>query len=279
MLNPLHSLLRGSPGMHRYRFLSICLLVLSALLCTTTNAFGQGTDLGTVRGVVTDSAGAVIPGAAVTITDTATGAVRQTTTNGQGNYEMFGLKSGTYTVTITASGMSELQIKDVIIRGSDVASADGQLKISQGSQSVTVSSEAVSIDTEDQTISETITSTAVTELPRDSRDVYSFLYLNPNITQGSADGEFKFLGAQSYGASYSLDGQRSNGGIFGDHTASAPSLEAVAEVNVMSSDFSAEYAGIANIRITTKRGGAQYHGSLIYDNKNSALAALTLQDK
>ena len=259
------------------RFLSICLFILAALLCAG-HAFAQGTDLGTVRGVVTDSAGAVIPGASVTITDTSTGSVRATTTNSQGNYEMFGLKSGTYTVTITASGMSELQIKDVIIRGSDVVSADGQLKIAQGQQSVTVSSEAVSIDTEDQTISETISSTAVTELPRDSRDVYSFLYLNPNITQGSTDGEFKFLGAQSYGASFSLDGQRSNGGIFGEPTQSKPSLEAVGEVNIMTSDFSAEYAGIANIRVNTKRGGSEYHGSIFYNNKNSALAAWTLDD-
>jgi Carboxypeptidase regulatory-like domain/TonB dependent receptor len=257
--------------------LSLFLFLLSAFF-GANHAFGQGTDLGTIRGTVTDSAGAVIPGAAITITDTSTGAARATTTNGQGNYEVFGLSPGTYTVTITASGMSQMEIKDVTLHGSDVASADAQLKISQGSQTVTVSSEAVSIDTEDQTISETITSTAVTELPRDSRDVYSFLYLNPNITQGSAAGEFKFLGAQSYGASFSLDGQRSNGGIFGEPTDSKPSLEAVGEINIMTSDFSAEYAGIANVRVNTKRGGSEYHGSMFYNNKNSALAAWTLDD-
>ena len=259
------------------KILSASLFLLFAFFCTT-QALGQGTDLGTIRGVVTDSAGAVIPGAAVTVTDTSTGAVRASTTNGQGNYEVFGLSPGTYTVTITAAGMSEMEIKDVTLHGSDVATADAQLKISQGQQTVTVSSEAVSIDTEDQTISETISSTAITELPRDSRDVYSFLYLNPNITQGSADGEFKFLGAQSYGASFSLDGQRSNGGIFGEPTQSKPSLEAVGEVNIMTSDFSAEYAGIANVRVNTKRGGSEYHGSMFYNNKNSALAAWTLDD-
>src|SRR5579871_3935857 len=113
------------------RTISIFILVLSSLL-GVGHAFGQGTDLGTIRGVVTDSAGAVIPGAAVTITDASTGAVRATTTNSQGNYEMFGLKPGSYTVSITAAGMSQLEIKDVIIRGSDIASADGQLKISEG---------------------------------------------------------------------------------------------------------------------------------------------------
>jgi len=220
----------------------------------------------------------VIPNASVTITDTVTSTSRETKTNGQGYYEMFGLKSGKYTVTITAAGMSKTEIKDVFLTGSDSVSADAVLKISETKESVVVSAEGVSINTEDQTISETIGSVAVTELPRDSRDVYSFLYLNPNITQGSADGEFKFLGAQSYGASFSLDGQRSNGGIFGEPTQSKPSLEAVGEVNILTSDFSAEYAGIANVRVNTKRGGADYHGSAIYNNKNSALAAWTLDD-
>src|SRR5581483_10596434 len=66
--------------------------------------------------------------------------------------------------------------------------------------------------------------------------------------------------------------------IFGSPTTSEPSLEAVSEVNVLSNDFSAEYSGIANIRITTKRGENQYHGSIFYNNKNSALAAWQTQD-
>jgi hypothetical protein len=253
-------------------------LIFLAFFSRAGLLFGQGTDLGTIQGVVTDAAGAVVPDAAVIITDALTGAVRETRTNSQGNYEMFGLKSGSYTVSITAPGMSKTEIKELVLTGSDTVSADAVLKISGAQETVVVSVEASAINTEDQTISQTISSVAVTELPRDSRDVYSFLYLNPNITQGSAAGEFKFLGAQSYGASFSLDGQRSNGGIFGEPTQSKPSLEAVGEVNILTSDFSAEYAGIANIRINTKRGGSEYHGSAFYNNKNSALAAWTLDD-
>ncbi len=228
-------------------------ILIVALLVACMGAgqvFGQGTDLGTIRGVVTDTAGAVIPNASVTITDTGTNAVRETKTNGQGYYEMFGLKSGKYLLTITAPGMSTTEIKDVFLNGSETVGADAVLKISQSKETVVVSAEGASINTEDQTISETFTSVAITQLPRDSRDVYSFLYLNPNITQGSADGEFKFLGAQSYGGSFSLDGQRSNGGIFGEPTSSKPSLEAVGEVNILTTDFSAEYAGVANIRVS-----------------------------
>ena len=261
------------------RRLTWLLVIFAAVVCSTSSAFGQGTDLGTVRGTVTDPGGAVIADAAVVITDDLTKATRETRTNSQGDYEIVGLNAGTYTVIISAPGMSKSEITNIVLSGSDSVSADAVLKISSGQESVIVSMESAAIDTEDQTISQTIDNEAVIELPRDSRNVYSFLYLNPNITQADADGNFKFIGAQSYGASFSLDGQRSNGGIFGQPTASQPSLEAVGEINILTTDFSAEYAGIANVRVTTKRGGANYHGSAFYNNKNSALAAWNLNDK
>src|SRR2546430_14556988 len=192
---------------------------------------------------------------------------------------MVGLNPCSNKVPVTAAGMSTKETTDIVLNGSDTVSADAVLKVSATQEIVTVSMEAPAMNTEDQTISQTLNNLAVVDLPRDSRNVYTFLYLNPNVTQGSADGEFKFIGAQSYGARFSLDGQRSNGGIFGEPTSSQPSLEAVGEINLLTSDFSAEYAGIANIRVTTKRGDSSYHGSLFYNNSNSALAAWKVQDK
>jgi hypothetical protein len=260
------------------RSLYLPLFMMLVLLCTAAGSHGQGTDLGTVRGTVIDSSGAIIPAANVTITDVLTGRDRITQTNGDGYYEMFGLNPGTYKVTVTATGMSKTEITNVLIKGSDTVSANAVLRISSAQESVVVNDESAAIDTEDQTISQTLDNKAVIDLPRDSRNVYSFLYLNPNITQADADGNFKFIGAQSYGASFSLDGQRSNGGIFGQPTQSQPSLEAVGEINILTTDFSAEYAGIANIRVNTRRGGSSYHGSAFYNNKNAALAAWKLDD-
>jgi len=70
--------------------------------------------------------------------------------------------------------MSKAEIKDVVLKGSDTATADAVLKVSSTQESVVVSVEAPLINTEDQTISQSISSEAVTQLPRDSRDVYSF---------------------------------------------------------------------------------------------------------
>lgn len=241
--------------------------------------FGQGTDLGTIRGLVTDSSGAVIPNAKVAVTDLGTNTVHAATTDSQGEYRVFGLSSGAYKVSIAVQGMRSVLVTRIQLNGGDTVSADAVLKPASAQETVEVVASAPLINTEDQTISQTLTSNTVIDLPRDSRNIYTFLYLNPNITQGPTDGQFKFIGAQSYGANFSLDGQRSNGGIFGEPTSSQPSLEAVGELNVLSNDFSAEYSGIANIRVTTKRGGTGYHGSLFYNNSNSALAALQLQDK
>ncbi|PYV78572.1 MAG: hypothetical protein DMG96_07240 [Acidobacteria bacterium] len=253
--------------------------MFAVLACSSVFVHGQGTDLGTIRGTVTDSSGAVVASASVTALDIATGAARETKTNSHGEFQIFGLRPGTYKVTITNPGMATAEITGLVLNGSDVVSANAVLKVATATEQVIVTSEAPTIDSSDQTIADTISHREIVDLPRDSRDVYSFLYLNPNITQGVSDGEFKFLGFQSYGANFTIDGQRSTNTIFGSPTSSQPSLEAIGELNVLSNDFSAEYAGIANVRLTTKRGENAFHGSIFYDNKNSALAAWQIQDK
>ena len=258
---------------------SLTSLLLLVLICGCAQIlWAQGTDLGTIQGTVKDTSGAVIANAKVTVVDLETNASRDTTANGAGDFEMFGLRSGRYKVAVTAPGMSTEDVNDVVVNGSKTVGVNVTLRVSSGSEKVEVSADAVTIDTENPTISDTIGHQAVIDLPRDTRDIYSFLYLNPNITQADENGDFKFIGGQSYGGSFSVDGQRSNGGIFGQPTDSKPSLEAVDELNVLSNSFSAEYAGTANIRITTKRGQNQFHGSIFYNNANSALAALSLQD-
>jgi hypothetical protein len=254
-------------------------LILALVACGTVLVFGQGTDLGTIRGTVTDSSGAVVANASVTALDAGTGAARQTKTNSSGEYQLFGLRSGTYKVTVANPGMTTTEITGLVLNGSEVVSANAVLKVSTATEQVVVTSEAPTIDSSDQTIADTISHREIVDLPRDSRNVYQFLFLNPNITQGVNGDEFKFLGFQSYGANFTIDGQRSTNTIFGSPTSSQPSLEAIGEMNVLSNDFSAEYAGIANIRLTTKRGENQFHGSVFYDNKNSALAAWQIQDK
>lgn len=262
------------------RTIIMSVVVAGFLLCFLSAAYSQGTNLGTIRGTVTDPNGGVIPNAAVRITDKVTGISRDLTTNSDGNYEAAALKPGTYEVVVTAAGFKRT-IAQAVLSGSETVRADINAEVGTQNETVTVmGAESGLIQRDEPVISGSLDNRQIQEVPRDSREILEYLYLNPDITQGpGGDGTFKFLGAQSYGATFSLDGQRTNGGIFGEPTSSQPSLETVGELIVLSKNFTAEYSGVANIRIETKRGGASYHGSLFYNNKNSALAAWSIADK
>jgi carboxypeptidase family protein/TonB-dependent receptor-like protein len=256
---------------------SILLLIVVVLLVPAC-LLGQGTTLGTIRGTVVDASGAVVPGAKVVITDIGTNLATTLTTDNQGNYEAPELKYGRYKVTVSFEGFNNAEIVGVDLIGGEVKRVDAKLAPKTSAEAVTVTSEAGLIQTENQTITNTLNSQQIVDLPRDSRDIYDFLYLTPNITFNPDDG-FKFLGAQSWGANFTLDGQRATGAGFGEPIGGQPSLESIGELTVLSNSFNAEYAGISNIRVTTKRGGSAYHGSLFYDNRNSALAAWSINDK
>jgi hypothetical protein len=258
----------------------VSLFCVIAFAAGAISLHAQGTDLGQIRGTVTDPSEAAIPSAKVTITDVSTGTSQIVNTNSAGEYEATNLKSGAYKLTISAGGFDTLVLSGIEVKSAIAARADARLQVAKSAGAVTVEAEASAVQTDSPTISSTLDNRDLIEIPRDSRDIYEFLYLNPSITQSAGgDGTFKFLGAQSYGASFSLDGQRSNGGVFGQPTNSQPSLETVGELTVLTSNFTAEYAGISNIRIVTKRGSDTVHGSLFYNNRNSALAAWSLTNK
>lgn len=258
-----------------------CLSVLSLALILApgiSSLFGQGTDLGIIRGTVVDSQGGAVVGARVSIVDLVTGIVIETLSNSAGDYEVVSLKSGTYKVSAVTDGFNTTEVLDVIVRTGATSRVNVKLTPKVKAEVVTVTSEAPLIQTEAPVVSGTLNTQQIQDLPRDSRDIYQFLYLNPNILYNPDDG-FKFMGGSSYGANFSMDGQRATGAGFGQAVGGQPSLETIGEVTVLSNSFSAEYGGIANIRVTTKRGTAGYHGSLFYDNKNSALAAWRATDK
>ena len=109
-------------------------------------------------GTVTDSAGATVRSAQVEITDLATHAVRQATTNDRGEYTAPALPSGQYRVVIKAQGFGESVVTGIVLNGSDTARADAVMKVATASSTVEVTSEAPIIDTQDQSLSETLDS-------------------------------------------------------------------------------------------------------------------------
>src|SRR5260221_7592100 len=103
-------------------------LLSAALLLGATSLFGQGTDLGGIRGVVTDASGGVVPSATVTITDVATDSRITTRTNGAGEYEANNLKPGVYKISVTATGFSTVEMAEVPLRAGISTRADARLQ-------------------------------------------------------------------------------------------------------------------------------------------------------
>src|SRR5262245_62105065 len=107
---------------------SFALLVL-CLLCGTGQIFAQGTNLGTIRGTVTDTNGAVVINAKAQVIDQATDLAREINTDKAGNYEVTGLKYGSYRVTVSAQGFKTASVNQVSLRGGDTVRTDVELQV------------------------------------------------------------------------------------------------------------------------------------------------------
>jgi hypothetical protein len=230
--------------------------------------------LGTIRGTVLDPQGQAVQGAAVLITDEATGVPRTVDTDAEGRYEAPDVRPGTYRVEVITQNFKKFERTGVVLRANGTALVDVRLELGSVSETVTVAGDALNnITLDNPAISRGFDEQQLRDLPRDTRDVQSFLLLNPNVVGGSDD--IQFLGGKTYGVSYIQDGQASTNAIFGTVGNSAPGLDAVSEISVLSNSYSAEYGGLAGVVVTTKRGANTYRGTGFFDFNSNDLNALT----
>src|SRR5215813_1972700 len=122
----------------KFTYFLTCLLTLFCMVCASATAFAQGTNLGTIRGTVTDANGALVSGAKVQMTDLETNLSRGATTNKEGVYEVNGLKYGAYKVTVTAEGFKTATVNQVALRGGVTVRADVQLQVGGTAETVEV---------------------------------------------------------------------------------------------------------------------------------------------
>jgi hypothetical protein len=230
--------------------------------------------LGTLRGTVVDPQGQIVQGATVLIIDESTGATRTLETDAQGRYEAPNLRPGTYRVEVITQSFKKFERTGVVVRAAGTALVDVTLEVGSVTETVTVAADALNnITLESQAIARGLDEQQLHDLPRGSRDIQSFLLLNPNVVGGADD--MQFLGGKTYGVSYIQDGQASTNAIFGTVGNSAPGLDAIAEISVLSNSYSAEYGGLAGVVVTTKRGSNSYRGAAFYDFNSNDLNALT----
>ncbi|MBE3134103.1 MAG: carboxypeptidase regulatory-like domain-containing protein, partial [Acidobacteria bacterium] len=254
-------------------------LLALALVLALAGATAAQSVMGSIRGTVTDASGGVIPKAAVLITDENTGVPRAVETGPRGTFEVPNLKPGTYRIEVTVTSFKKFEQAGVVVSTGSVALVDARLEVGPLGETVTVSAQAPAniITLDSPAVTKGLDEQQLRDLPRGSRDIASFLYLNPNVA--GTDDQMQFLGGRTYGVSYIQDGQASTNAIFGTVGNSAPGLDAIAEMQVLSNSYSAEYGGLAGVVVTTKRGGQKYHGTGFYDFNSNSLNSLTYGQK
>jgi len=251
---------------------------LSLFVCLALTAFAQG-DRGTITGTVSDPAGAVVPAAAVSAKSTDTGASYDTETTATGNFTLNSLPPGLYDVTVSAAGFSKSVEQGLRVNVAMTIRVDVVLKLGSSTESITVTGGAEMLRTESAEQSQTISGMTINSLPINFsviaggylRSPFAFMNLTPGALQSGQN--TMIVNGITNNVTMRVDGQDSTNVNSNSRIDELqPSVEAVQEFTLQSSNFSAEYgqvgAGIFNFAI--RSGTNEYHGSA-YENYSNAV--------
>ena len=267
----------------------LAVLSFLAFAMSATALWAQSTATGTVAGLVTDPSGAVVPGVAVTLIDSTTGASRITATNDTGRYNLANVSPGIYDITFTKNGFTESKLASQQVEVGKNATINVTLAVGSTSSVVEVQASSVQLQTTNATVGDTISGTALDVLPSLGRDVSSFFTLEPGVApDGSVAGaiydqnSFQLDGGQNtndmdgsmniYTPSFAGDptgglvsfasqgGPGNGGGPTGVMPTPADSIEEFkVGTNNQTADFNSS-AG-AEVSMVTKRGTSTWHGT------------------
>jgi hypothetical protein len=246
------------------------LLVMTALVLLPSVGLAQQ-DMGVITGLVVDASGAVLPGVAVTAREQETGVAVTTTTNATGLFVIASLKIGTYTVEAGLAGFKKAVARDVGLHAGDRARVDFKLELGALAQEVRVVSDTPLLRTESSSLSHIVKDIEMRELPIAGRNFQNLATLAagvlPAIGHRDREGGFNAHGQWATQNNFILDGIDNNSQILGlqDRKAQVllPSLDAVQEFQIQTSNYSAEYGRNAGavMNVTIKSGTNQVHGT------------------
>jgi hypothetical protein len=248
---------------------------------------------GEFSGTITDASGAIVPGAKLTVTNSATSAVRVATSNEEGIFSMPALLPGIYAIKVEKTGFASQIRNNVELQVAQVLRLDFALQPGNVSELVEVKDVVPVIDTETTTVGTVIENKRIVELPLNGRNYLQLASLVPGATTNgpaSSQGQQRMGGARNafslnvagqrvHYNHYTLDGVENTDPNFNTYLL-LPSIDALQEFKVESGIFQAEYGrAIAQINVSTKSGGNQVHGAVFEFLRNSALDAKNYFDR
>ena len=242
---------------------------------------------GTIVGTVKDSAGAVVPGATVTVTESGKQTSSVYTTDASGGYTAPFLIPGTYSLAVDMPGFRKHVRHGVVLQVNQRARVDVTLDIGTFAEATEVTALAPLTRSDSAEMGEVIEERAVRELPLNGRNFATLVYLAPGITAGQIGenlsgastfnprgaSNFNALGSQANANAWLIDGIDNNEFTFNTVIAT-PSVESVREFKVLTGTFSAEFGrGAGVVSISTKSGNNEFHGTAFEYLRNEAFDA------
>ena len=259
-------------------------LVLSSILFILLSGAAYAQYAGTIQGLVTDPAGAVISGAQVTAINIANGDARNTTTSAEGTYVFTALPPGTYDVHIKQPSFAEFVAKAVELHVSSTYDVNAQLKLAKAAnEQVTVEANAIEVQTDNASLGTIIEGQQVTELPLNGRSFKQLALLEPGVV--AKDGLNVVQKGLLAGSDISVNGNPVTNNLWlvdgvNDNDLGSnrtlliyPSIDAISEFNFVTNSYGPEYGQASGgiISIITKGGTNQFHGTAYYSGRNGAL--------
>ena len=259
--------------------LGVCALALCALVIAGAQENAE------IIGVVSDTTGASVPNATITITHTATGTVHTTQSGSTGLFNFPALQVGLYDLKATASGFKTYTKSGLVLNTAQTLRADVVLEVGVASQTVTVEADALQVQTDTSEVSSLITGEQVLQLATNGRNMMSLTTLGTGVT--SMLPSFNGVSAQGSSAEINFNGMRfdhnnwliDGGEVYdrgsGGRLDVAVSPDALDQFQVLSSNYTPDY-GISSggtVVMVLKSGSQRFHGTLWEFNRNDAYNA------
>jgi hypothetical protein len=260
-------------------------VVLALLLSAASPALLAQAVNGSIIGTVTDATGAVVSGAQVTITLTGQDAQHTTVTNDSGNYTEPDLPSGTYSVSVSATGFKKETLENIVLNTNTTQRVDVSLSAGSATETVTVTTAPPALQTDRADISTVLESRQIANLPLSSGNSFQSLlntvpgmapvvFNNSQFYNANNDLSTNSNGQSSYVNLYQIEGidddQRT-----GIHIILVPPAAAIQNVDITTNNFEAEFGravgGVVNV--TLKSGTNQFHGSAFQNMENNGVNA------
>src|SRR5246500_4698551 len=251
----------------------VFLILLLSLLSLPALLLAQ--DTGSMTGTVTDPTGAAVGNAQVVVSNAERGVHRTTTSNSAGEWVVPGLTPGTYDLAVTAAGFKKYQARGVILRVAQKARVDVALQVGATSTEITVEGTSVAqVETQSSEMAGTVTGKEISQLQLNGRVFPQLITLTPGVSDqtGHSEGVYGIYGNTNYsvnGGRLEYNNWELDGGDNMDNGSNAtlnvtPSIDAIGEVRVLTSNYGAQYGRNASgtIETETKSGTSSFHGDV-----------------